>query len=301
MFRAYRERQFKKVASRIRYTKPIAYEHDKSVVIISMVSESTVDMYLLAIKSFMRNFGYGTIEVIDDGSLSAYSYSVLRHHIPNVQFFKASDVNTYDCPSYVSWRRLFRAQHHAKSRYVIQLDSDTLSVGPLVDVNNHVKNNTGFVTGSNRWPEGIDVQFLNRIVKQWGSKHVQARAEEGFQNIEFFNDGTKYLRACAGFAGYPKNFASVDEIRSLSAQIESYVGEEWKKWGSEQTTTLCLISKCKGSQVLPWPYYQNYKMPTSAENVGDMSLIHFIGSNRFDNGTYTTVAKNIIRILSSAY
>lgn len=66
-----------------------------------------------------------------------------------------------------------------------------------------------------------------------------------FRLLIFFKDGTKYLRGCAGFAGYPKNFATIEDIRSLSASIESHVGDDWMKWGSEQTATLCLILKQK--------------------------------------------------------
>ena len=112
-------------------------------------------------KSFMKNFGYGNIEVINDGSLTEGDINVLHDHIPGVNISDSSMIDTLNCPSYISWKRLFRAQQLAESSYVIQLDSDTLSLGPLVDVHNHVQSNTGFLTGSKRWNGPVDVEFLD--------------------------------------------------------------------------------------------------------------------------------------------
>lgn len=290
--------RFGKVARGVRNTPPITYRESKSVTILSMVGNDTVDMYLLAIKSFMKNFGYGNIEVINDGSLTEGDINVLHDHIPGVNISDSSMIDTLNCPSYISWKRLFRAQQLAESSYVIQLDSDTLSLGPLVDVHNHVQSNTGFLTGSKRWNGPVDVEFLDGVVSQWQSTHVQARAEKNFKNLSFFENGTTYLRGCAGFAGYPQNFADVQTIVELSKSIQKYVGDDWLRWGSEQTTTMCLISKCTESKILPWPYYQNYGMPFSSENTRAMNLVHFIGTNRFKDSTYLKLSKVVIRDLS---
>jgi len=182
-----------------------------------------------------------------------------------------------------------------KTNYVIQLDSDTVTVGNLVDVHTNAQTNTGFVIGSKKWSKPVDVLFLNGIVTQWGSAHVQARAESCFNEIDFFKDGTKYLRGCAGFAGYPKDFATVDQIRKLSSSIAQHVGSDWMKWGSEQTATLCLISKTPNASILPWPEYQNYKFPKTNEPCESMNLIHFIGTNRFDDTQYLQLLKRFCK------
>lgn len=275
-------------------TPPITYRVCSSVTVVSMVSEDTLAMYLVAIKSFMKFFGYGTIEAINDGTLKEPHINILKQHIPHIVITLARDIETHGCPCYISWKRLFRIQELAKSSYVIQLDTDTISLGPLCEVNERVKKNKGFLIGSKRWGIPVDVQYLNDIVSQWNSHHVQARAEKQFKKMIFFEDGTKYLRACAGFAGYPKNFASIETIKDLSQEIESYIGEDWKKWGSEQTATLCLISKTKTASILPWPYYQNFKFPICNEHLESMNFIHFIGTNRYDGNTYNNLIKKFI-------
>lgn len=287
--------KFDRIIKRIRYTAPINSSLDEEITIVSMVSTSTVDMYLTAIKSFLKYFGRGTVEAIDDGSLSEDDVKVLKHHIPNIQFSNANDIETFDSPSYVSWKRLYRVQQLAQKSYVIQLDSDTLTIGPLVDIDHAVRNNEGFLIGSSRWPQAVNVNTLRDIVSQWKSEHVQARAEANFHKLDFFKGNNRYLRGCAGFAGYPKNFATVEEIRNLSNEIYQYVGSDWKKWGSEQTTTMCLISKCKNSKILPWPIYQNFDFPRSYENIASMNFVHFIGSNRYRRGVYAKLANNFIK------
>ena len=143
-------------------TKPIQYTKDSTVTIVTMLGHNAVLMYLVAIKSFIQQFGYGSIEVINDGSLTNTDIKLLNHHIPNINFSKATEVNTLTCPSYISWKRLLRIAELAKHSYVIQLDSDTISLAPLVDIHNKVQANEGFIIGSEKWKQGLDVDFLHR-------------------------------------------------------------------------------------------------------------------------------------------
>jgi len=277
---------FNREINKVITTKPLQYRMDGAVTIVSMVGSSTVSMYLVAVKSFMENFGYGTIEAINDGTLTEEDISILSQQIPGLNISHATEVDTYGCPTYISWKRLFRIQKLAETSYVIQLDSDTISLGPLVEVYDRVIKNEGYLIGSERWGKAVDVNLLRDIVSQWNNTHVQPLAEINFHKMKFFADGTKYIRACAGFAGYPREFASIEQIKALSAEVESYIGKTWHGWGSEQTATMCLISKTKNASVLPWPYYQNFKFPQSNEHIKSMNFIHFIGSNRYDDGIY---------------
>ncbi len=289
---------FDRTVKNVLDTPPISYRQDDSVTIVSMVSSDTVQMYLLAIKSFMRSFGYGTIEAINDGSLTEQDKEVLRQHIPGIHISYAPDVETYDGPSYISWKRLYRVVELAKTSYVIQLDSDTVTQRPLVNVNHCVKHNLGFVTGCNTWQNGVDLPYLRDVVKQWGHSHVQPSAEEIFAEIDFLKGDVNYLRGCAGFAGYPKQFASVEDVREMSHQIEAHLGKKWHGWGSEQTATLALISRCKGSQMLPWPTYQNYRFPKADDSIDSAALVHFIGTSRYSTTAYIRLADKLIKAVS---
>jgi len=285
---------FRHISKNIRKTKPLSYKIDKRLTIVTMLSHNTIDMYLIAIKSFMKQFGYGSIEVINDGSLTETDKEILNYHIPNIAISNSDEIDTLTCPGYISWKRLIRIAEIAKKSYVIQLDSDTISLSPLIEIHDMVTLNHGFLIGNNRWKNGVDLDFLNLIVKQWKENHVQPSTELILKDIKFLS-GIKYLRGCAGFAGYPKNFASLSEIEDLSNQIEEIIGEKWHEWGSEQTATLCLISKTKNPKILPWPRYQNYKFPITNEPINSSTFVHFIGSNRHLDSSYAVLSKKFIQ------
>ncbi|MFV0448238.1 MAG: hypothetical protein ACK5MF_07220 [Vibrio sp.] len=287
--------RFSATVKKINTTMPIEYVYDERVTILSMVGHNAVSMYLVAIKSFMNQFGYGSIEVINDGSLTASDINLLQHHVPRLAISQAQEVNTYNCPSYISWKRLFRIVELVKTSYVIQLDSDIVVTGPMLEINSKVQKNSGFVIGSNQWSEPVDTEYLHAIIKQWTSKHVQPSAELHFKDLNFFKPNIKYLRGCAGFCGYPRQSFNENDIIQLSLEIEEKIGKDkWKQWGSEQVTTLCLISKSFESSVLPWPKYQNYRFPETNEPQSSMALIHFIGTNRFTSSCYRTLCSSFI-------
>ncbi|MFB9936540.1 hypothetical protein ACFFLZ_22085 [Photobacterium aphoticum] len=297
--RAVKERierfRFQSQAHQIRSIQPIQYTPDPNVAILTMVGHDTLNMYLIAVASFMRQFGYGTIEVLDDGTLDDDDIAVLTRIIPLVRITKACDIETHGCPTYSSWKRLFRVLQLVENAYVIQLDSDIVAMKPLTEIHEKVKHNHGFAAGSAAWPEPVDVHFLDGIVKQWNNNHVQSCAERIFKHLDYFKGGTRYLRGCAGFCGYPKGSFNLDQICALSNEIASHIGaEKWASWGSEQTATLCLLSKSEKPSILPWPHYQNFLFPTSNEPTDAMKLIHFIGSNRFKRNDYRKLAQQVI-------
>lgn len=287
--------RFKRTIKNIKNTKPISYIYDDKVTIVSMVGHDTVFMYLLAIKSFMSHFGYGTIEVINDSSLTEQDQQLLKEHIPYIRFSNANEIDTYKCPSYISWKRLFRITELIQNSYVIQLDSDIVVTGPLTEISNKVENNSGFLIGSGKWSTPVSTSFLHSVVKQWNNNHVQSSAELHFKDINFFKPNIKYLRGCAGFSGYPKNAFTKQDVSDLSNEIEEKIGrKKWSGWGSEQTATLCLISKSFESSILPWPKYQNHRFPITKEPNESMILTHFIGSNRFRDSVYRNICRNFI-------
>ena len=77
--------RFEAASARVRATAPLKYLPSDSVTVLSMVGHATLDMYLLAIKSFMVQFGDARIEVVDDGTLSGDDLTTLHHHVPGMR------------------------------------------------------------------------------------------------------------------------------------------------------------------------------------------------------------------------
>lgn len=279
----------------IRQTSPLSYSKDPNITVVSMVGHTTVDMYLVAIKSFMFNFADANIEIINDGTLTSEDKKILEYHIPEVSMSNALEVDTLDCPDYSSWKRLFRIVDVTQSSYVIQLDSDTLTLGPLVEVFLNAKENRGFMIGESYWSQPIDLYHLKCIANRWKPTGPQGFSEQILHSISFFDSSDKYLHGCAGFAGYPKGSLSPSLVQELSSQIEEKIGREnWRVWGSEQAATNCLISKTDNSATLPWPKYRNYMFPPTNDPFEAASFIHFIGSNRFVDSVYQKAVNKFI-------
>ncbi|MYM62041.1 hypothetical protein [Pseudomaricurvus sp. HS19] len=291
---------FDRNSRRIRNTRPLPYQADDNIVVASMVGSASLDMYLIAIKSFMKNFGDARVEAINDGSLSAADLETLSHHIPGIAIANAVEVDTHSCPSYSSWKRLFRIVELSQSAYVVQLDSDIIATAPLAEIYNCARANRAFMIADGRWRETVHIDFMAAYAREWPQRHPQAMTERLMQQLSWFAAGDTYLRGCAGFAGYPKGSLTVDKVIQLSSEIEALIGSEvWRDWGSEQTATNCLLSKTPDPCILPWPRYQNYLFPPDNGNVEATALIHFIGSTRFEDSTYRILTKRVIQQLRS--
>lgn len=292
---------FDKRCAEIRKSAPLDYKKDQSVTVVSMVGHATVDMYLVAIKSFMFNFADANIEIINDDTLTEEDRRILRQQIPGVHMSNALEVDTKSCPDYSSWKRLFRIIEITQSSYVIQLDSDTVSLGPLVEVYSKAQANEGFMIGEGHWSAPIDLYHLQCITRRWSPTGPQGYSEQVLNDLPFFEAPDRYLHGCAGFAGYPKGSLSHSLVETLSGQIEEKIGrDKWRRWGSEQAITNCLISKSNNASTLPWPKYRNYMFPPTSDPFEAATFIHFIGSNRFIDATYQSAVENILDYIGQA-
>lgn len=284
--RAHRAR-FESACRQVRTTKPLQYRRSDAVTVLSMVGHETLDMYLLAVKSFMVHFSEASLEVLSDGSLTADDRAVLAHHLPGLTISESRDIDTLRCPGYSSWKRLFRIVELSRHAYVVQLDSDTITLGPMVEVHAHAQANRGFMVGESHWSQPTEVSLMRAMASRWTADGPQALMEAVLTDLDFFAPGDTYLHGCAGFCGYPKGSLDGHAIEALSLRIEAHLGHAgWHTWGSEQAMTNCLISKTPQSTVLPWPKYRNFMFPPTNEGIDSATFVHFIGTHRFADATY---------------
>jgi hypothetical protein len=101
---------------------------------VSMVSHRDLVMYLVAIRSLYAQIGEGSITVIDDGSLTAADIELLQRSLSDPLIIRADQIDTGACPRGGTWERLLHILDLSSSRYVIQMDSDTLTLAPVCEV-----------------------------------------------------------------------------------------------------------------------------------------------------------------------
>lgn len=264
--------------------------------IVSMVCHADMTMYLLAAKSFQDKVGMGEIVVLDDGSLTAEDQENLRRHLRPAAIVPIRSVANGACPKGGCWERLLYIAGAAADSYVIQLDSDTLTVDAVPEVVQAVRENRPFLLGTRagKQVEGIEVAVKRMEDVVEGESHVQAVSEKNFDKLRGY-PGLRYARACAGFSGFPAGEDLRGRVEDFSRQMEAAIGaEKWHKWGSEQVASNYVLSNLDGALVLPYPRYSEFN-PADGDRGG--VFMHFIGNYRWEKSEYIRRGRSAIQAL----
>src|SRR5438445_8599770 len=231
-----RRARFAGECSGVLHTAPIALDTTADVVLLSQVQHKDVLMFLLAVKSIARQIRLRAVYVLDDASLSGNDRARLRDHIPGLTLFELAEHRSAACPSGGTWERLLAISALVRDHYVIQLDSDTLTVGAIDEVRACIERQTAFALGT--W-DRQKVETMRercdtaRKLLPQGHDHVQVVAEAHFDRLREF-ESLRYVRGCSGFAGFARGSFERSFVEAISEQMGSALGGRWAEWGSEQ-------------------------------------------------------------------
>lgn len=265
-------------------TPPLQISAGIGPLVLSQLQHKDVLMYLAAVKSFSRHLPPAEIHVVDDGSLTAADYALLKRHIPDIQFHDLAGCREPGLPQGGCWERLIAIARLSQTRYVIQLDSDTLTLAPINDVAAAVRQGQSFAIGT--WDrQKIEPATERALTAQSriaaARPHIQVLAEAHFDRIEGA-ETLKYVRGCAGFSGFAPGAGKLELMRHLSGQLQALIGDRWLEWGSEQVMSNLLVANQPDAIVLPHPDYADCEKMSP----GKTFFVHFIGTCRFKNGRY---------------
>lgn len=261
--------------------------------IISIVSNNYVQMYLLSLKSFYRQLGRGNVIAIIDRDMTAASRALLEQHIPSIQFVSLEDIDTGICQRGGTWERLVYLLDRSEKEYVIQLDCDTLTFGHDVNEVVHCATSNIAFTLSNA---GRPIEAMTAIVRNaelMDSNYVGIIAERFFNRYPRV-ENLRYVRASSGFAGFAKGGFHRRDIEKFHKNMENLLGSRWKEWGTEQCGSNFAVANSPNAVVLPYPKYANF-WPNLVR--GHSSFLHFIGSHRYLDDYYASLAKEVIHSL----
>jgi len=272
---------------------PICSPRDSDdVTILSAVGNRDLLMYLVAIKSFYYFFKRGRTLLLVPDNCPQENLALLEHHVNPLRILRDSEVDVGKCPRGGTWERLVAIAHEARDRYVIQLDSDTVTFDKIPEVESCVDANTSFMVGT--WHEqGLEsLQEASKRVRNANGTHVQMLAEKNFDRLPGA-ESLKYARGQSSFAGFRKGSNAFQELERFSEQMEQLLGySKWREWGSESVSSNFLVANSPSASVLPHPKYATYWPP--ATKYERSSLIHFEGTNRFREGFYIRKARVMI-------
>lgn len=285
--------RFFKACKQIFITAPVTATTNEPVAVLTQLQHKDVILFLIAIKTFAKQVPLSKVFIINDGSLTNDDFILLRKHISIADFYDAKQFSDPLCPTGGCWERLLAIASFIDQFFIIQLDSDTLTLSALDEVNDHIKTNTGFVIGT--WDkQKIEPMNVTAERAQKNDTHVQMLAEAHFSKLEG-SENLKYVRGCAGFSGFPKNSFNKQFIIDFSTKMENQIGSKWHEWGSEQVMSNVVVANLDKADVLPHPKYSdcnNMKLPGTC-------FIHFIGDCRFKRSIYAKLAQNEIGKLTS--
>jgi hypothetical protein len=268
-------------------TPPIVAQDD-GLILFSMIGTAVLLPYLVAVKSLHHYLPRGKIVLLDDGTLTAADKAVLAHHCDNPEIVSKPDIDTAPCPRDNCWERLISILDRRSDHYVIQLDSDTVTTGPVPDVAAAIDANRSFTLagGLDEAQHGFkSAREISSIFHADGptTDHVQAKAEAAMKTLPGA-DSRRYIRGCAGFAGFARSSDGRATVSRFSEEMDERLGDTWRQWGSEQVASNWVIANDPDPVQLPYDRYINHwdeKMPS------DPAFIHFIGTYRYRWGNYS--------------
>lgn len=283
--------------SAILQTPPITPQQD-GLVIFSMIGTAVVLPYLVAVKSLWNQLKRGRIAILDDGTLTAADRAILAQHCGDPQIFRMKEVQRGPFPKGGCWERLLTILDNRAGEYWLQLDSDTVTLGPLWELQRAIDANRSFtLLGGKNSPEvPMELSAYARLAYPDGAEdgHVQTRIESRMAHLAP-NLGWKYIRGCAGFAGFAAGHGGRELAAAFLARMKATIGEEDAGiWGTEQVASNFLVANEGTPVCLPYSRYMNYWGEPWDEGT---AFVHFVGSHRYDNGAYASASQEAISTL----
>jgi hypothetical protein len=277
-------------------TPPASLSISSNVVCVSHVCRMYLYAYLIAIKSFMRHVPVRKVYAVDDLTLTDENKTLLREHVPGIEIVPITEVKNQYCPSSGDWEGFLIIGSQAAEHFCIQLDADTVTMGPLPEVLEAVRDNRCFTLGEWVGQEIGSATDAAEAVKDATSDHVQILSERHLHRLDPSGQ-LRYVRGCGAFAGFAKGEISVDKIERLSKAMTEILGwDKWRQWGSQQVPSNVLVANAPGARVLPVPKYASH-MPSI--DIEQSVFRHYIGSHRFENGSYVRSALKAIGDLNA--
>lgn len=279
----------------IKATGPLRHR-DAPIRVVSMVGTRDLAMYLVAVKSFYARIPGGEIVVLDDGTLTEADRATLVRHLGAPRIERIAAVETGACPRGGCWERLLRIMELSADAYVIQLDSDVLTLGPVPEVCEAIAANASFTLSSSPDAAIVSVEEAAAKVADGDPRETQFAAEQALPLLPP-GLGRRYVRGSAGFAGFARGASSRVLAEAFSTAMQRQLGMRWSEWGTEQVASNWLAANAPDGRLLPWERYRCFygeALPEAA------ALVHFIGTWRYQDGVFVTRAREAIATMEPA-
>lgn len=289
----------RRLAARVLDTPPLL-PRDDGVVLFSMIGTKVLLPYLVAVKSLHRQLGRGRVVVMDDGTLDDDDRALLHRHLGGPEIVALAGVDTDPCPRGGTWERLLAILDARATDYVVQLDSDTVTLGPVPEVAAAIEAGRSFSLRGEATAALMPVDaFVASLPHEEPPLHIQKAAERQLVGLALPDrPSQRYFRGCSGFTGFAPGAAGRGLAEAFSTAMAARLGTaRWREWGTEQVTSSFVLANEPDPLLLPYQRYLNFW----DEGVpADAALVHFLGTCRFNGAAYLDATRAAIEALSAA-
>jgi len=280
------------------FTTPPLRLRDAPLSVVSMVSMPDLPMYLLAIKGFYPHLQGGRVVAIISRASPSRLSRLLNEHVPGIEIVEIESIAVGACQRGGCWERLLYIADRTRHEYVIQLDSDTLTIGPdISEVTACIADNRSFVLGGGPAGSGQQIVSMPEAAASidWVDSHITVIAQ---CHLAAYPEagGLRYVRGSGAFAGFARGGCSREQIEEFHRNMAGLLGKRWAEWGSEQCASNFAIANAPRAVVLPWPDYANFQPLRSPESA---RFLHFLGASRYNKGCYARLARQAIPALAA--
>ena len=276
---------------------------DDGLILFSMIGTKILLPYLVAIKSLWAQLARGRVVILDDGSLTSDDLRLLAYHCDNPTIIPLKSVDITGFLSGGTWERLLTILDCRPEDYVVQLDSDTVTIGPIDEVAAAIASGTSFVFGGDAESAARGVLPVADYLADYYSDasrataHVQNILEQAMPQLRQ-GEALQYFRGCSGFAGFAPSAGGRALALDLTGQFRSLIGaDKLSEWGSEQfMSNLLLANEAQRASVLPGDRYINYwGTPWS----GQVRFLHFLGTHRYTGTAYADATRTALQMMKA--
>ena len=294
--RKWRELHFNHTLRAVLAAPPVRAIND-GVIIFSMIGTRVLLPYLVAAKSLHARLGRGRFAILDDGTLTAADKAVLDLHLDRPELRSITQVDVGDCPHGGCWERLLTLLELRRDHYVIQLDSDTVTLGPVHEIGQAIDQRRDFTLRGEADSAWLPLErFGADYAALPPETHVQVKIEALLPQVAAAAGGlSHYVRGCAGFAGFAPDGRGRALADAFSGAAAAHLGPQvWAQWGSEQVMSNLYVANEGEPLLLPYARYLNFWNEPITE---DAAFVHFVGTYRYHRGAYSAAARQAIAAL----
>lgn len=267
----------------------------KNFYLLSLLCKRDVYQYIVAVFSLLRFVSPEKIIIVNDGTLDASDKQILNQYLDDIEFREIEEFRRPELPIGGCWERISAVEEYSQDKYVMQLDADTLFMSIPEVLIEAIDNQQSFclptISGVDVANASACIEYARALISS-GKRFIQFELEESL-GILGNPDEIKYLRACAGLAGYAPKILTKEKLAFISNKYRKAFKGQWDTWGTEQFTSNYILANTDNLVVLPISKYNSVDMYSN-----ELVFVHFIGSHRFKNGYYLDCTQNVINLLS---